>query len=286
MAVAGAVDNVRPAQDLLNVDCWEKVFDYLSFEGIYNMSQTCTRLRQIAGKYAQSYFPDFRGVIRVNSRSAEQIIEVHGLEIFRGCFSHGAGLNEFIDKLDINCVSNAKFKLNRRLRAESFPSVKKLTLSNVKMTESEFYFIGGILGNIEALQFEYCKIDGHLFVRLLQMCPKLKSLRVAMSDSGNHWLHDEYPTLENVEIVHRMGLEPTGAEMVTFLMNNSNIKRFGTESGFIWANRQALKEADIQLDCLAIEFGFLDVTVEPFISLLGELHERQFYSTLHFHTYE
>lgn len=40
----------------VNVDSWEKIFDYLSFRDMLAMSQTCQRVRQIGGYYFRQNF--------------------------------------------------------------------------------------------------------------------------------------------------------------------------------------------------------------------------------------
>lgn len=113
MTVAGTANIDRPAQDILNVDCWEKVYDYLSFEDIYNMGQTCKRLHRIAGLYVQQYFPAVCGEIKTYDTSTIQ-----------------NGFNEYISELHIRGLPGA-MEFNYYLDHYSFLSIKKLTLIQI-----------------------------------------------------------------------------------------------------------------------------------------------------------
>lgn len=263
IVVAGTVDDEQPAQDALNVDCWEKVFDYLSIEDVCRMGNTCKRLQRIAKYYIQI-----------------QEYSLNGSPLLNGYSWHSGDntFNEFITEMDIES------RLRHHIHAESFGLLKKLTLYEIHLTETEFGYFEGILGNIESLTIERCEIDGELMVQILQNCPKLKRLSVkynpsARSASSWFWQHHKYPSIEHLEL-DTFGND-TGLKLATFLENNSNVKCLIVDYRTILNNQDSFRKANIQLDSLEIGFRYdSSAIIVESINLLNELHERQFFKTL------
>lgn len=62
-------EGVQPLLFLkLNVNCWEKVFDYPSLRDILSMSQTCKRMQLIGGHYYRDNFRSERVGFSENDR--------------------------------------------------------------------------------------------------------------------------------------------------------------------------------------------------------------------------
>lgn len=45
---------------MLIADCWEHIFDYLSFKDIILMGQTCKRMNRMCGYYVREYYPKLK----------------------------------------------------------------------------------------------------------------------------------------------------------------------------------------------------------------------------------
>lgn len=297
----GTAEVTIPVERMLNADCWEKVFDYLSLKDINSMSQTCKWLKETAGYYVQVHLSGVCGEIYVDcSKSAYR----HYI------YLQTNGLTEFINKLYVRFSKDARIKMKKALSAKSFASVKSLKLDGMSTDlDCHLDFIKNILGNIETLKIVNIKDRNNCFGQLLQQCPKLRNLHLkAFCELNSTWLHKRYPNLENVTINTRTyNPEPRGSDVLTFLMNNANIKRFGIDSDFMWQNRREFAAANVQLDALVIDFSFFryweqersmcddyyfydnddydDDDDVGFIEFVTKLQDRQFYKSLHVRSY-
>lgn len=276
---ADAVIDDRPVQEILNVDCWQKIFDYISFDELYNMSQTCKRLRQIGGRYFQENFPILYGSFKGDGQGICFRIWESDDHVPQN------GLNEFIQKVVI------RGELKRYLRIESFRSIRELTLSDVELNARQIGYIREILPEIEALNILSCNVVGDLFEQLLQYCLKLKTLQTTdlyflppFVKNSNNWLKHSCPTLEHLEL-YVLDWEPTDLALMGFLEKNPNIKCFGTDLSYIWKHARAfLGESKIQLDRLTIHFheSMSDVIpIDEFVNVLKGLQVEGFYRSLH-----
>lgn len=76
----------------VNVDCWERVFDFMALCDIIAMSQTCQRMQQIAGYYFRK---NFHGTPFYLNELYRKWILVHGKSLERDDFLH------FADTIDV-----------------------------------------------------------------------------------------------------------------------------------------------------------------------------------------
>lgn len=155
----------------VNVDCWENIFDFLSFRDVLAMSQTCQRMRQIGGYYFRE---NFHGTVcnlhkflgprfRINDTS----IDLENCDFLR-----------FIDTISIYGQMEHLEYYSDLLR-----SLTTLQLCFISFNGNEnFHELECVLNNIESVEFNQCYIYGNSASQLLALCPKLKRLRIDAVD--------------------------------------------------------------------------------------------------------
>lgn len=244
----------RAGQDMLNVVCWEKVLDYLSFEDIRRISRTCKRLQQIGRVYIEDNLP-INSIVKQAHWSAKGVLDSDWPEPFD------------------------RFK-KLTLLTHDEPFELKIPL-NFHMKE--------MLNNSESLELESCTIFGDLD-DILKHCPNLRGLKLdnvkcCSISQFNNWLHRLYPELRSLALSFGER-EPLGSQLTTFLERNPNVKRLQIDADFFWKIRQTFREANIHLDHLIIRFCSSDnsISIDEFVNLLNELHEREFFKTFELDT--
>lgn len=255
----------------VNVDCWEKIFDYLSLRDILSMSKTCRRMHQIGGYYFRQNFPE----VQCKWIGNRGIYIGYPNSVIRN------DLCPFITKLSVYDY------LEDRLDAETYYSLKTLTLRSIELTETQVGFIKGLLNVVENVDLRRCTIYGDFYERFLKFCTQLKRLSVdevtfVPNAAENSLFEQVFPTLQGVEYA-AMKIEPETAVLKVFLEQNESIKHFGVDAASLWANRDSLLGANIKLNSLAIHTSFSDemIPADEFVKLLSTLHEKGFYKSLH-----
>lgn len=117
----------------VNADCWEQIFDLLPLRDIFAMSETCKRMRQMAGYYFREYFPSI--VCRWIANRG--IYFGYPTSILRPDFS------EYITKLIVYDY------LEHFLIPEQYNSLNSLHLRSIELTDTQIDYIKNVLGNIE-----------------------------------------------------------------------------------------------------------------------------------------
>lgn len=252
----------------LLIDCWEHIFDYLSFKDIYVMGETCKQMHQFAGYYIRQYYPELEYSLIKD--------EIH--------FAHP---HNFIIKPDFyKFISKLHIKNNTGLdyftRAEKFDSLKMLIIGQRQLNDIEIEHMRNILQNIETIQLVHCHFAGNVFERLGNWCSKLKFLHIhncTVTDNVDFFLQ-YFPTLEHLQyrpLVTQKRID----QLKIFLEKHSNLKQFAACYHFLWANRDLLMQTDKQLDLLNVHFDSKDqMPFDQFVNLLKVLHGRGFYKAL------
>lgn len=252
----------------LIADCWEHIFDYLSFKNIFVMGETCKRMNQMAGYYIREYHPDLEfhlieGEIRF-SNPTDYIIH--------------ANFYRYITKLHVKNNSELNFFAN----VQSFEALKALIIGQHNLTETEIGYMQNVLKNVETIQLVHCRLSGRVFEQMAKHCSKLKYLHIHNSNvMANHGLFLHYfPTLEHLQ--YRPLVSQTRVnELKVFLEKHSNLKRFAASNHFLWENRDILIQTNVQLDLLNVHFDSTDpMPFDQFIKFLRSLYARGLYKTL------
>lgn len=257
----------------VNADCWERIFDLLSLRDIFAMGETCKHMRQMSGYYFREYFPE----IKCRWIANRGIFIGYPASIRRTDFS------EYMTKLIVVDY------LEHFLHAEQYCALKTLNLHSIELTDTQIDFMKNVVENIENVGLKRCAIYGDFYEKFLQYCPKLKRL----------WLHDvlfetentgiiqffqrTYPTLQYLDFA-TLQLYPSNSELTNFLNRNKNLKHFGVSNQFLWTNRGAFMESDINLDSIAINAavhdGIEEAPAVEYVNLLKTLYERGFFKSL------
>lgn len=263
----------------LNVDCYHEIFDWLSQSDIIAIGKTCTRLQQVAG----DFFRDNYGIKFARGENdgvyvLSQLSNVFS-QYIRNISISGDRLGAY-HFVGSKCINSAKnFRFYGTLPDGGFECIKQ------------------VLNGIDVLEMNECLIKGEFYENYFKYCPNVRELSVSRSDrikdkeiiigSGNDWLFQKYPKLENFELIDCCDLKNN--ELQIFLEQNPNVRTFSTDSRSFWENRHSLLRSNIKLDRLAIDIcqsKIIDSNNQSIslgdslYELLAELHERGFFKRL------
>lgn len=161
----------------LNIDCFEEIFDYLSFEDLVSVGKTCERLQQVAGYcFQQNYL----------GRAF-----CHASHIFRYNQCEVVHFAAFICKISIESVYFRNFFNTRsKLRQLKQIDIHRLT----KTDRTRFMKIS--MHKLEDLCFgAECDLGDNL-KEILTRCTNLKRLDIAGCETDYNWLIQKCSTLE------------------------------------------------------------------------------------------
>lgn len=252
----------------LIADCWEHIFDYITFKDILTVGETCKRMNQMAGYYIREYHPELEfhfvdGEIRFANPS-DYIVP--------------ANFYRFISKLHVKHNT----QLNFFRKVTTFDALKALIVGQHNLTDVEIVCMQNVLKHIEIIQLVHCRISDNVFKQMATHCLKLKYMHIHNSNlMANHQLFlQHFPTLENLQ--YRPLVSQTRInELKSFLEKHSNLKRFAASYHFLWENRDQLMQTNIQLDLLNVHFDSTDpMPFNEFIKFLRTLFARGIYKTI------
>lgn len=250
----------------LIADCWEHIFDYLSFKDIIQMGQTCKRMNQMAGYYVREYYPQLD-------------FELIGNEICCKGVCLQSDFYRFISRLRISCNRDLEFFSN----VATFDALKKIIFFNVKLNRSQIVGMQNVLKNVEVIQLSSCNIASDAYEQIANHCQKLKQLRSHNCEINNALFSQCYPAMERLRFVELKGGQML--ELKPFLVKHMNLKQFQADSYILWLNQDVLMNTNIQLNLLKVRYRNSDHTApfEQFFDFLRALHERGFYKVLEFY---
>lgn len=262
----------------VNADCWERIFDLLSLRDIFAMSETCKRMRHMAGYYFREYFPG----ITCRWIANRGIFIGYPISIKRTDFS------EYITKLIVYDY------LEHFLYAEHYCSLKSLHLRSIELTDTQIDHLKNVLNAVENIEMKQCTIYGNIHEKFLQHCPKLKRLRLhnvcyEPEDAEKYFFKQKYPSIQYLDY-STLQVYPSNNELSNFFEQNSDLKHFGVSNLFVWTNRDLFIQSNIKLDSFAIytaismrsDDDVAEVPTVEFVNLLKTLNERGFFKSLHF----
>lgn len=139
----GNAITVQPTQFLkLNVDCWENIFDYLSFHDIISMSKTCKRMQQIAGHYYQDTFRSCSVVYQA------ALLNIDGI----------LGRKDFLKFIHTIILM---IRLDHFLNAQQFCSLTYIQLMAMTLNETQASFMKDVLSNVQVLYMDQCYVKSN-----------------------------------------------------------------------------------------------------------------------------
>lgn len=246
--------SARPDIFKLNVDCFERIFEWLSLTELLNFRRTCKRMNQVVNYYIKLNYPK---VLR---------------------------LSIYNDRLLSKCCYT---------RLNYFDWIKHLYIATYRLTYTQIKSIRYILNQIETLKLSWSEINGDLYEALLQYCPRLKYLGIgtctlpdAIIGTGNKWLLRQYPTLEHFELenewIYNTEESFETEDLLIFFKNNPNIRIFSTDSGLFLKICKQMTETTINFDRLDIHMkDFSPDNFDLICELINELHKHGNYNKLH-----
>lgn len=259
----------------VNVDCWEKIFDFLSLRDILAMSQTCQRMRQIGGYYFRENFHGVPCALEENCRpnfyTSNEPIQLER--------------DDFLRFIDTASIYGELAHLNDYLNMNLLTSLTTIRLCYVDLAEQEVEIFENQYDNqIERIELFVCTIHGNALQQLFDYCPNMKCLRMERNNfeplaAAHSFFHQNYPSLR--EFQYTRGLQIDLAAM--FLERNPSITCFNTDANDLWSGGHTLLASNVQLNRLSIELysdEIKTVAIE-FADLLKVLHKRGFYKQLH-----
>lgn len=274
----------------VNVDCWEKVFDYLSLQDILNMSATCLRMRQIGGHYFRENFhgtdcflspqiisskiPSF-GV--TDSSNIGNRAEVKQEDFLR--FADTVRLSSNIQNDDYDL-----YRLEHYVGKNLMVSLRTLHLYGTYSSANEFPGLANMLNNIENIEISlaFASTRGRCFGQFLASCPKLKVLRMRDLNFFHYTAHNSmfqrvFPMLADFECTDCPGLSEF---LTSFLELNPSIKTLRIGINDLW-EIQSEWTSTIRLDCLDIRIGEMYRNWNEYVERIKVLHANGHFKTLH-----
>lgn len=268
-SAASAADEEHDSEESpclkLIFDCWEHIFEYLSFKDIIAMGQTCSQMNQMAGAYVHKCYPQLEFFL-VGSEIQCQNIGVL------------ADFYPYISKLYIDHNSELDFFLN----VANFDALKTFIFSHTLFTGVEMAYMQNLWTNIEIIHLKECIITMKRFEQLAVCCPKLTYLEVCNCNGEDFSLFTQhYPMLERLK--YRSVNRDRIPELQTFFEKHLQLKQFEIDAHFLWTNQDAFTQTNQQaLDLFIIRFETPKVTApfDQIIETLQKLHARRFYKSL------
>lgn len=268
LAVVGALapnGEPQPAVFKLDTDCWDEVFDCLSLEDVHSFGQTCKAFQRVTGEYFQWKYE------AVCAKCQGDYIYIDNKQMNR--------FSELVPKIWFHGDTNDSML---RYVESSFKAVKQMRFSELDFGGLDFKLIENILRKLEVVEIYFCKFDRVNFGALVESCVNLK--RVAFAGVPPFtWPVHQHPTLQHLGFYNNNALG-NGDELKIFLEHSPNIRSIQMVSSLLWAKRDSLLNANVELDELAIIILNTSDTAAV-IGLLNDLHQRGFYKRLHLRTY-
>lgn len=264
----------KPPYLKLIADCWENIFEYLSFNDILSMGQTCKRMNQMAGFYIHEYHPQLKfqpydGDIRYKYSTSLRL---------------KTDFHRFISVMNITHVADFASILG----VETFDSLKTLifTTGTGSLIGESIGRMRNVLKNVENIELNFCRINGNVFEQFAMHCPKLKSLEVkrCIVAAGDDPLFvQKFPALRRLR--YQQSLEHPNRQinvLKIFLENHLNLGHFEIDFRLLWTNRELIQQTNVQLNFLNVFFGTGSIST-PFdqvVDFLKLIYDRGFYKTM------
>lgn len=249
----------------LDVDCFEKIFDYLSIVELFNVAKTCKLMHKVAGYVFQLHYPFAVGIVDDGHLFLKNHDEV---QTYVNIFSEYIHSVIFANKS--NDISSTQW--------HQFKSIKIAHFHYARLKVPKIEIINEMLRNVELVHLTACQFDDGVFERLLDQCDKLKYLAITLAyKCGVNWLHQKYPSLDQVAILPILNGCREIEELTVFFEQNPNVRKFFTSSKFLLDNKTYI--ADAKFDDVKI-LADDDVNFDALCQLLNELYAKGVYKRL------
>lgn len=248
------MDTEKPPPQIFNliVDCFEKVFDYLSIKDLHSFGQTCTRMQHVVGHFYQ-----------------QQLSETY--------FQH-AGLREYVGLWkyvkNLRIQSNGSKSIN--VDWNVFESVKRISFHFVPNLDAVKKMPKKILEEMEYVELYNCEMTEPILESFVGLCMNVKYLKIHGKDVDDGWLTHKFPKLEHLRWYPRGDKKKVmGTKLQNFFEQNPSLHSFATFTDFLQVNPTAL--VGIKLD----DFHICESWDQVDCDLLTTLHDNGVYNRLH-----
>lgn len=227
----------------LDVHCFDEIFEYLSLRDLHSLGQTCKSIQEMTGEFFTRNYSAVKfnclsdGVYMFDSdKHTIDIDECVAIPGFIRLITWIAIENN-VKKAEVinyrkstlktihhcDVGKQGKFKYIK-LYADELKSVKKLTLTNVRLNKQTVGCILKILPNIEVLELKASTITQDLYDILLKYCKHIRRIqltRVTFKNNNYKWLLRQYEKLEHLGL----GVDTSNRidKLCTFFECNPNI---------------------------------------------------------------
>lgn len=235
-----------PAIFKLNIDCFAKIFDYLSLVELINVAQTCKLLHKVCGHIFQLHYPFANVIVGENG-------EMH-LENHREVNECVVTFSEYIRCVVFSEVLNDN---PSPIEWQQFKSLKRVNFYCAKFNEKKLGYVKDLLKNAEIVELSDCGFFGTTFEQFLDACENIKNLTITISyDYNENWFNKNYPHLETVSIVPIVYYRQQIYELSEFFKQNANVSKFFMSSKFLLDNRAFIMQA--KFDQLKVQVDAFD----------------------------
>lgn len=257
----------------VNVDCWERIFDFLSLRDILAIGQTCQRMRQISGHY-----------FRENFHGTDCFVQTT-YAIFYVFHNTGQGIklerDDFLQFIDTMRICHRFEHLSHWMHEDLFQSLTTLRLCGVELNENEFHGYEKVLNKIVTLELSQCGVFSGFIGRFLDLCTQLEclsfeKLHFDSADAKSSVFQRTFPLLENFQCTK---CENTTPNLISFVERNPSIKSLRIGVNDLHEVPQNIPK--FRLDCLKIEIGSTLISAEGIMNRLKTLHANGCYKRLH-----
>lgn len=273
-----------PEMFILNSDCFDEIFEYLSLKDLRSIGQTCKTMQTIAGEYykrnyksAEKFSAD-NGVYTVYTDNNGVTTERIETTVFNGFMNYISHYYEKIEPLRY-----------LELYSNKFTSLNHIYLVCLELNATKIQCLQKILPKLEIVQLRQCTMDGDFYEDFLKFCENLKQIYIQddlgdiLDENGNPWLLRSYPSLEHLQLTPRYSFQIN--ELRTFFQQNKKIRSFSTSLRCFWENRNELMTSNEQLDVFELlildKFHRLLINMQSVYNFLNKLHARGFFKRLH-----
>lgn len=268
----------------LNVDCLNKIFDYLSFEDVHSIGETCKPMLQIAGEYFQA------------NHVTEAYVDYRDIT-YPGSYTQVKEFNKFQQNLLFSTVypSRSLKKITWYVGKNYSQEFKRMRFYEADLTGKEIQNLWHKFEKVESVTIERCMVTRKFYKQFPKLCKNLRRLYIEDFECrrdalrqvpGFEWLLWTYPKLDHFHWIKTKNWQRTN-EFKLFFERNPQVRSFAIDANSLWANRSLLSK--IKLDDLTIELGRVynsdehePRNVQHIYDLLKEFHEKGVYKRLLF----
>lgn len=246
-----SLPNLRPLIFMLNVDCFEELFEWFSLADLLKFRQTCKRMKQVVNYYIELNYKELKKTIYT-----DEIVLMRSQDRFSDLKS---------------------FDLMKLIKHIHFSWQLTDLLADLEIKDIEH-----LLRQVESVTIEDEFHIKDIATTILNRCTNLKYLSILSNiDIGS----EPHQLLERLEIMSsRSNINEELTNIQKFFDSNANIRHLKIEELVIQQGREFWLNSHIQLETLNVTFYGFEMEIMSYMlalfDLLNELYERRFYKHL------